>query len=314
MKIIHWLKKENSGLFRTTIELAKYEERAGHIVSLRLPKENRSYYGFGDDDCDIHCVHSQFHPHYYKDDKPKLLFLHGEPEYGLMNKVSTSAIMDLVPLMDAFICFNEAEAKIWNSFKRTYVIPKGVDLETYKPLTLKKKLKGSPAILYAEHWRSFRHPLHVFIALERVVKKLPQMRFYPVGCPEKEKPFWDRIIRQNRYKLFTPALIGNFNKMQIILNMADIVVSPVYPSYGRVSLEAMACGKPVVAYKTNPYATYKCEPYKPDDMAEKIDRCYENFYCNRDYQQRLNSIREHCKQFDAKIMAEKAIEIYRRFV
>ena len=54
MKICHWLKKEFSGLFRTTIELAKYEERLGHIVALREPAKNETFYGFRDDDFDIH--------------------------------------------------------------------------------------------------------------------------------------------------------------------------------------------------------------------------------------------------------------------
>jgi glycosyltransferase involved in cell wall biosynthesis len=306
MKILHWLKMENSGLFRTTIELAKYEEKAGHTVALREPRNSKTFYGFADDDFDIHCIHSQINPHYYKDKRPKLLFLHGEPDYGVLYKISTNAIMDLVPVVDAFIAFNEAEGKIWNSFKRTYVIPKGVDLEKYKPIEQDKKLKGEPTVLYAEHWRAFRHPLHAFIALEKVVKKLPKLKFYPMGCPVPEKDFWTRLIKQNRYNFFTPALSSWDSDIVGWLNRADIIVSPVFPSYGRVSIEAMACNKPVVAYKTNPHADYKCEPYDPDDMAEKILQCWD---------EKPNTQREYAeKHLDAKTMAEEAAEIYRRFI
>jgi glycosyltransferase involved in cell wall biosynthesis len=213
--------------------------------------------------------------------------------------------MDLVPVVDAFITLNDAEAKIWNSFKRTYVIPKGIDLENYRPIKQEKKLRGSPAVLYAEHWRAFRHPLHVFVALERVVKKIPNMRFYPMGCPPAERDFWNRLISQNRYNYFTPALTSWEGKLVEWLNRADIVVSPIFPSYGRVSLEALACDKPVVAYKTNPHATYKCEPYDPDDMAEKILQCWE---------EKPGGQREYAEKcLDVKIMAEEAIKIYRRF-
>ena len=62
MKILHWVKKENSGLFRTAIELAKYEERQGHVIAFRQPSKNETFYGFRDDDFDIHCIHSQINP------------------------------------------------------------------------------------------------------------------------------------------------------------------------------------------------------------------------------------------------------------
>jgi glycosyltransferase involved in cell wall biosynthesis len=306
VKILHWLKKENSGLLRTTIELAKYEEREGHTVALRQPSNNETFYGFRDDDFDIHAIHSQINPHYYKDGKPKLLFLHGEPDYGMLTKISTQAIMDLIPVSDAFIAFNPDEAKIWNSFRRTYVITKGIDLEQYKPQDVGKKLKGTPAILYTEHWRQFRHPLHVFVALEKVTKKIPKMRFYPFGCPDKDKEFWLRLVRNNRYVSFCPGVFRWQKNMAVLLSMADIVVSPVFPSYGRVGLEALAMNKPVVAYKTNPHANYKCEPYDPDDMAEKILQCWE---------EKPNGQRKYAeKNLSAHTMAKEAIAVYRRFI
>jgi len=304
MKIIHWLKEENSGLFRTTAELTAEEIKQGHAVSLRNPFTAKTFFGFADDDFDIHCVHSQIHPHYHKDNKPKVLFLHGEPDYGMLHKISVNAIMTLAPIMDAFIAFNEQEATIWNSFKRTVIVPKGVNLEMYRPIDTKKKLQGQPAILYAEHWRSFRHPLHVFIAMERVMKKLPKAKFYPFGCPKEDKDFWMKLIKQNQYTYFTKGVFQPQTNMPGLLNLADIVVSPVFPSYGRVSLEALACDKPVVAYKTNPHATYVCEPYNPDDMAEKIIQCYE---------EKPTGMREYAeKNLSITQMAERAIEIYRK--
>lgn len=306
MKIVHWVKKENSGLFRTTFELAKGEEEAGHEISLRTPAEQTVLHGFTGNEFDIHCIHSQFPSMFYKDKRPKILFMHGEPDYGMLYKVSTSAIMDLAPLVDAFVAFNEKEAVLWNSFKRTYVIPKGINLESYKPIALPKKLDGAPAVLYAEHWRNFRHPFHAFVAMEKVAVKIPKVRFYPFGCPPDEKEFWLRLIRQNRYNTFCPGVFQPQMNMAGLLNMADIVLSPVFPSYGRVSLEALACNKPVVAYKTNPHATYTCEPYDPDDMAAKIVQCWE---------EKPNGQRKYAEEnLSAKLMAEKAVEIYRRFI
>jgi glycosyltransferase involved in cell wall biosynthesis len=306
MRIVHWVKKENSGLFRTTFELAENERQLGHEISLRTPKEQEVFYGFKEDEFDIHCIHSQIPSSFYKDGKPKILFMHGEPDYGMLYKKSTTAIMDLAPIVDAFVAFNEDEANLWNSFKRTYVIPKGIDIDSYRPVELPKKLEGSPAILYAEHWRSFRHPFHTFVALEKIAARLPKMRFYPFGCPPEEKAFWLRLINQNKYNVFCPGVFQPQKNMAGLLNMADIVVSPVFPSYGRVSLEALACNKPVVAYKTNPHATFKCEPYNPNDMAEKVFKCWE---------EKPNGQRKYAEEnLSAKVMAEKAIDIYRRFI
>lgn len=306
MKILHWLKKENSGLFRTVVEIAKYEEREGHEVQLRKPKENQTFYGSGNDDFDIHCIHSQINPKYYKDGRPKMLFLHGEPDYGMLVKISTQAIMDLAPTVDAFISLNPDEANIWKSFKRTYVIPKGIDLESYKPVDMGKKFNGNPAVVYAEHWRTFRHPLHSLVAMDIVKQRLPKARFYAFGCPDKDKAFWLRLIRQNHYTVFTPGIFKRQKDQNAIFNMADIVLSPVFPSYGRVSLEAKACNKPVVAYKSNPHADYKCEPYNPMSMAQAILDCW---------REKPNGQRQYIKtKCNVKNTAHEAIKIYERFV
>ena len=59
---------------------------------------------------------------------------------------------------------------IWNSFKRTYVIPKGIDLETYKPMTLGKKLKGKPAIL--SFFRGITERKRIEILLDHLVHEI----------------------------------------------------------------------------------------------------------------------------------------------
>ena len=144
------------------------------------------------------------------------------------------------------------------------------------------------------------------IALDKVARKIPAMRFYPFGCPDTDKEFWLRLIKNNHFTVFTPGVFKRQQDMVALINMCDILVSPVFPSYGRVSLEALACNKPVVAYKTNPHANYKCEPYDPDDMAEKIIQCWE---------EKPNKQREYAEQHcDAQQMATEAIEIYRRFL
>jgi len=306
MRIMHWVKKEDSGLFKTASELAGSEEKLGNEVSIRTPNEQTNLYGFTDNNFDIHCIHSQLPPIFCKDGKPKILFLHGEPDYGMMLKISISAVMDLSPIVDAMISFNEDESKIWNSFKRVYTIQKGINLDVYKPMNIGKKLRGDPAVLYCEHWRQFRHPMHVIVAMEKVIQKIPKAKLYLFGCPKEEKEFWMRLLKHNRYNIFTPGLFQPQSDIPTLLNLADIVVSPVYPSYGRVSLEALATNKPVVAYNTNPHATYKCKPYNIDDMAQNIIKCWE---------EKPNGQRQYAEDhLDCMEMARQAVDVYRRFM
>ena len=120
MNILHWVRKENSGLFRSTLELATYEEKQGHKVTMRQPTGGASYYGNGTNP-DIELVHSQMSTDSYYNGKPKIMWMHGEPLSSVGNKVSMKAIVDLASKMDAFICMRKDEHIIWDSIKISHV-------------------------------------------------------------------------------------------------------------------------------------------------------------------------------------------------
>jgi glycosyltransferase involved in cell wall biosynthesis len=299
-------------------ELAKYEEKLGHSVALRDPGKNETFYGFDDDDFDIHAIHHQIYPFYFKDRKPKILFFHGNPEYMMRVGGSTTVLMELLDLADACLVYIPEQEPVWNSFHRMYAIPKGIDLEVYKPKKVKKKLIGDPVIVYAENWLSNQNPLPVFVALEKVFIQYPEMRFHPLGCTSKLTELWMHVIRRNKYHFFTPKLYefrqtdfsdGALFKSSMvdIYNMADMVISPTFPSYGRVSLEALACDKPTITYECNPHGTYKSKYYDVDDMAEKIIQCIE--------EKPKKKMREYAeKNLDLNRSAEETIKLYQRFL
>jgi len=181
VNILHWLRKENSGLFHTTLEIANYEEKQGHTVTLRQPTGEDVFYGNGAEP-DVELIHSQMAPTSYHNGKPKFMWMHGEPLSSVGNKVSMKAIVDLAPVVDAFICMREEEHIVWNSIKRTYYVPKGIDLERYKPLgRITEKLPGEPAVLYVENWRGQRNPLYLCVAMQEVWKKFPKARLHLVN-------------------------------------------------------------------------------------------------------------------------------------
>lgn len=300
MHITSWAKRENSGLFRTTLELIKYTERLGHHVCLRQPHDSMPMYGTGDvEKTDLHTVHSQINPSVYHDSKPRILYCHGEPLSSVGNGVSMRAIVDLAPLCDAFIAFRKDEWIIWNSIKRTYVVPKGIDLDVYKPLdTLPAKLSGEPSVLYYENWRGSRNPLYPILAMQEVHKKYPNARLHLYNVQDKKMhETFKALIDHCHFSTFVRSLQGPVDDTNALLNTCDIVISGLYPLYAR-SIECFGAGKPLICpgYRENNYP-FQCE-LQPESMADAVIRCWEKYDVHnwRSYAEQYHNAEESTRQ------------------
>lgn len=130
------------------------EEKQGHKVCVREPSGN-ILHGTDDGKWDVELIHSQLPIQNYHNDVPKIMWMHGEAISSVGNGVSMKAIVDLAPLCSAFMCMRKEEHDYWSLIKKTHLVPKGIDLDVFKPLPKAKvkKLSGSPAVLYMEHWR-----------------------------------------------------------------------------------------------------------------------------------------------------------------
>ena len=276
VRIAHWMRVENSGLAHTTLEILEEEERQGHAVSVREPSTNAVLYGFADAP-DLHVVHSQLHPAAYHDGLPKLMVMHGEPLGSVGNKISMRAIVDLAPLMDAFLCMRAEEWPIWNAIRRTHLVQKGVDLQRFRPLDPPpEKLKGAPAVLYYENWRGQRNPLYLCLAMREVVKELPEARLHLYNCPGgKMAETFQNLIDHCRWWTFIGSLKGQEPDANRLLNRADIVVSCLYPLYAR-GIEAFGAGKAFIGpgYREPDYP-FTCD-LDPHSMARAIIAAWRN--------------------------------------
>ncbi len=309
MNIKHWVRKENSGLFRTTLELAEAEERQGHEVTLVQPTEEKIFYGNGHEP-DIELVHSQMSVNSYYNGKPKGMWMHGEPLSSVGNKVSMKAIVDMAPKMEFFICMRKEEHIIWNSIKRTYYVPKGIDLERFKPIEgVVEKLAGEPSILYLENWRGQRNPLYLCIAMQEVWKKYPKARLHLVNCNDKKmRDMFKALIQNNAWWTFIRTLSGGVDSSKVneLYNKVDIVVSCLYPLYAR-SIEAFGAGKAFIGPGYNePGYPWTCK-LQPESMARTIIKCWEN-YDLVDYRAWAE------KHHDVDETVRQSVEIYERYL
>ncbi len=292
MKIGHWMRKEKSGLAFTTLEIVKAEEKRGHEVFIREPTDKEGLpgallYGSEDLSCDVECVHSQMPLSSYFNNRPKFLWMHGEPLSSVGNGVSMKAIVDMAPKVDAFIAMRKEEYAVWNTIKRTYVVSKGIDLDRFTPMGVKphdaedptSKLSGEPAVLYAEHWRGQRNPLYLCVAMQQVWQKYPKARLHLFNCTDQKMyQTFQSLQKHNKWWSFLRTMSGPVadSDVNALYSRADIVVSGLYPLYAR-SIEAFGAGKAFIGPGyTDPEYPWHCT-LDPESMAQAITDCWENY-------------------------------------
>jgi glycosyltransferase involved in cell wall biosynthesis len=321
VKIGHWMRKEKSGLAFTTLELVQAEVKQGHEVFLREPTNKEVgpgdlLYGDADLSSDVECIHSQMPLTSYFSRTPKFMWMHGEPLSSVGNGVSMKAIVDLAPKIDAFIAMRKEEVAVWNSIKRTYLVPKGIDLERFHPMDVPthndkdatSKLSGEPAILYAEHWRGQRNPLYLCVAMEQVWKKFPKARLHLFNCTDQKMHATFRALcTNNKWWCFLRTMTGPVPDAEInrLYNRADIVVSGLYPLYAR-SIEAFGAGKAFIGpgYRDDTYP-WRCD-LDPDSMAAAIINCWENYDV-------LNYRKWAEQKHDVMETVKQCVQIYERY-
>jgi len=307
VNVLHWMKKENSGLARTTLELAKYEERQGHGVCIKQPHEDTPIYG-REVETDVHSIHSQINIKAYHDGKPKVMWMHGEPLSSVGNGISMKAIVDLAPVCDAFICMRKEEWPIWNSIKRTFVVQKGIDLEDYHPLDgITEKLSGEPAVLYIENWRGQRNPLYLCIAMQEVHKKYPKARLHLYNIQDKKmQETFEALYKNNKWWPFLRSMQGPVKDVNLLYNRVDMVVSCLYPLYAR-GIEAFGAGKAFIGpgYKEPGYP-FTCD-LDPMSMADAIIKCWENYG-------QINYRKWAEEHHDVNETVKQSIDVYKRFI
>lgn len=321
MNITSYMRREKSGLAFSTLEIVQAAERQGHGVCLREPTDADGAAGpilYGTDaPPDVETIHSQLPITSYHNRVPKFLWTHGEPLSSVGNGVSMKAIVDMASKCDAFISMRQEEWAIWNSIKRTYVVPKGIDLERFRPLDTPahdpndplSKLSGSPAVLYVEHWRGQRNPLYLCAAMERVWQKYPKARLHLFNLTDKKmSETFKALINHNKWWTFIRTLNGPVPDADVnaLYNRADIVVSCLYPLYAR-SIEAFGAGKAFIGPGyTDPEYPFHCELH-PDSMAKAIVDCHENY-------DRVNYRQWAERKHDVMETVRQATDIYRRYM
>jgi glycosyltransferase involved in cell wall biosynthesis len=321
MRIVHYVKKEVSGLYRTAIEICKAELEMGHEVLIQEP-QGQVIWGKLSGPPDVHVISSQYDMRAYHSTRhewgievntPVFLLQHGEPISSVGNGISMRSVVDLSMLCDALICMRKEEQPIWNSIKRCFYVGKGVDLEVFTPRAeIHEKLRGAPSVLYYESWRGSRNPLILCKAMELVWKRYPEAKLHLYNMSDQRMLETFKALRDVCKWYFIGSLQGpvKYEDVPALVNRVDMVGSCLFPLYARTPIEALACGKACVApgYPGDPINGYPFTcTLNAESMAEAICAAHEN----KDH----FDFRAHAVQFhDLRVMVSNMLHIYEGYL
>jgi len=168
------------------------------------------------------------------------------------------------------------------------LIPNGVDLEEFNPkvLPIKKFIDGKINILFVGRIEKRKGLIYLLKAYKILEKKFPNLRLIIIGeGPLKAE--CQQYVRENNLKevYFEGRVVGR--ELVSYYNGCDIFCSPAIfgESFGIVLLEAMACGKPVVAFANQGYKEFLrgkkgerflAKPRDFQDLAQKLEILIKN--------------------------------------
>lgn len=240
---------------------------------------------------------------------PATLFLDNSSfNYELKKKYFTRLKnLTLIPVS------NWLKNELKQSFLKNYpiqVINNGIDLKIFKPSepTYKSKngLEGKYIVLgVASVWED-RKGLNDFISLNKVLSDKYQIILVGLS-PKQIKALPDSIIGINR--------TNNIHELAELYATADVFVNPTWEdNFPTTNLEALACGTPVITYRTggsieaiDDQTGTIVNPGDIENLAKGIEKI-----CNReDYREMSNSCRERAvRLYDKQQRYEAYYQLY----
>lgn len=161
--------------------------------------------------------------------------------------------------IDGIIAVSPVALRGLEDFERPKtIIPNGVDLNEFSPHVpkIKRFCDQKINILFIGRIEERKGLIYLLMAFKILKEKFPQLRLIVVGDgPEKLK--CEEFVRKNNLKevYFEGEKTGK--EIPSYYSTADIFVAPSIfgESFGIVLIEAMAAGKPVVAFANEGYKT-----------------------------------------------------------
>lgn len=208
------------------------------------------------------------------------------------------------------------------SFNNIIVIPNGFDKNLFKILNktdcrnklqipLDKKILLSVGNLLEEKGHKY-----LIESIGYVVDVEPDVFCIIVGDGKLKNILEKQIKNEKLNNYFMLVGAKPHEEIPIWINACDLFVVPsLVESFGMVQVEAMACGKPIVATRnggseeiiTSDYCGLLCEPNNPRDLAEKT-----SVSLKKEWKQ--EKIIKHSEQYTWENITKQTVELYSKII
>jgi len=233
----------------------------------------------------------QSYPSYFlltkKPNKPVILYYHGASNriqrinFKISMMLYKNRISKIMSVSQAGI--NQMIKMIGNI--SAHVIYNGVDTDFYNPELPKPYKQGVPQLLFVSALRPYKKVSLLIGSMPKLLKKYPSAHLQIVGTGE-EKPSLENLIKKLKLEK-NVELTGRIDddELKLRYSSCDVYVSAsTFEVCPVPTLEAMACGKPLVLFDIEPHReiikisnagkTFSFE--KNSDFLKILDEVYKN--------------------------------------
>jgi glycosyltransferase involved in cell wall biosynthesis len=255
--------------------------------------------------------------------KPFIYHFHGAPDFGrgsLYKLSMLSSIKMTRHRFDAVIAVSESAAvefRRYSGLSNVHIIYNGVDTNRFKPALDERYRRGTPQFLFVGNLYQHKKVEELIFAMKRLVNRYPKSYLHIVGNGCMYNHLNHLVIELGLQS--NVELIGYvpIDELPYYYASCDVYATASrWELFGLPLLEAMACGKPIVASsipphtelltKSNAGVTYTIGNL--DDLWQKMIRVYEEADRYKD-----NAV-VFAKAHNWSIVTERLLNIYKKLV
>ena len=221
-----------------------------------------------------------------------------------------------------FISISVASKKFAKNFfgVDSIVIPPAINLKKNDGKMIKKYLDGKINILFFGRLVKRKGVIYLLRAYKKLITRIGKNSLRIIIAGEGKEKTWLKIYAK-MFNLPNVEFTGYIeeNDKAAYYNTSDICVFTAThgESFGIVLLEAMACGKPVVAFANAGYkevltgegAKFLAEPKNVDELAERLEILIKD----KKLRERMGKWGlEEVKKYDWNVVGKKILEFYEK--
>jgi hypothetical protein len=277
IKVAHWVKFNNSGMYKFAESIAKSEAMKGDIDSWLVNCFDPN--GYTEVlDADVHVMHTHI-PDDVREQLTKPLKVvwigHGTPEYVFQRSVeeglntgygagdSWQLAQYWMQHADALVTFWPRHQAIWQSLcdKHTHVelLPFGVDKSFWHPVESQGRYVGGITLFTAENPDYTKWPLDLFLCWPWVIDKIPTVNLHAVYLPNDQARWWYPLINRNGagFKCISAGLYLSSEGLRNAFVSTDYFIGLVrYGDCNMLAAQANATGAKMITYSGNEYSDF----------------------------------------------------------